>query len=85
MIHFPSPIVRTLVVVTTLVLGSACSSRDQKAIPVATVAVVRRDIVIDAQATGVVEPIAIVEVKSKAGGQIVKMPVETGTLVKPGH
>lgn len=84
MIHFTSPIVRKLIVVTTLVLGSACSSRDQKAIPVATVAVVRRDIVIDAQATGVVEPIAIVEVKSKAGGQIVKMPVETGTLVKPG-
>lgn len=84
MIHFTSPIVRKLIVVTTLVLGSACSSRDQKAIPVATVAVVRRDIVIDAQATGVVEPIATVEVKSKAGGQIVKMPVETGTLVKPG-
>ena len=84
MIHFTSPIVRKLIVVTTLVLASACSSREQKAIPVATVAVVRRDIVIDAQATGVVEPIAIVEVKSKAGGQIVKMPVETGSLVKPG-
>ena len=31
-----------------------------------------------------VEPINVVEVKSKASGQILKMPVETGTLVKPG-
>ena len=51
---------------------------------VATAAVQRRDIVIDAQATGVVEPIFVVEVKSKAGGQIVKLPVETGSIVKPG-
>ena len=84
MIHSNSLTVRKLIVVATLVLGSACSSKDQRAIPVSTVAVARRDIIIDAQATGVVEPIAIVEVKSKAGGQIVKMPVETGTLVKPG-
>jgi HlyD family secretion protein len=84
MIHSNSPTVRKLIVVATLVLGSACSSRDQKTIPVSTVAVVRRDIVIDAQATGVVEPIFVVEVKSKAGGQIVKLPVETGSVVKPG-
>jgi len=76
--------VRKLIVVATLIFGSACSSKDQKAIPVSTVPVMRRDIVIDAQATGVVEPINIVEVKSKASGQIVKMPVETGYLVKPG-
>ena len=31
-----------------------------------------------------VEPINVVEVKSKASGMITKMPVETGTLVKPG-
>lgn len=76
--------VRKLIVAATLVFGSACASKDQKAIPVSTVPVTRRDIVIDAQATGVVEPINIVEVKSKASGQIVKMPVETGYLVKPG-
>ena len=76
--------VRQLIVVVTLIAGSACASKDQKAIPVSTAAVTRRDIVIDAQATGVVEPINVVEVKSKASGQIVKMPVETGSLVKPG-
>ena len=84
MIHFNSPTVRKLIAVATLALASACGSKDQKAIPVSTIPVTRRDIVIDAQATGVVEPIVVVEVKSKAGGMIVKLPVETGTVVKPG-
>ena len=84
MIHSNSLPVRKLIIVATLVVGSACTSKDQRTIPVSTVAVTRRDIVIDAQATGVVEPINVVEVKSKASGQIVKMTVETGSLVKPG-
>ena len=84
MIHSNSLPVRKRIVVATLLLGAACTSKDQKAIPVSTVAVTRRDIIIDAQATGVVEPIFVVEVKSKAGGQIVKLPVETGSIVKPG-
>jgi HlyD family secretion protein len=83
-IHSNSLSVRKLIAVATLALGAACASKDQKAIPVSTVPVTRRDIVIDAQATGVVEPIFVVEVKSKAGGMIVKLPVETGTVVKPG-
>jgi len=84
LIHSNSLSVRKLIAVATLALGAACASKDQKAIPVASVPVTRRDIVIDAQATGVVEPIFVVEVKSKAGGMIVKLPVETGTVVKPG-
>jgi HlyD family secretion protein len=76
--------VRKLTVVATLLLSAACASKKENTVPISTVAVARRDIVIDAQATGVVEPINIVEVKSKASGQIVKMPVETGSLVKPG-
>ena len=84
MIHSNSLPVRKLIIVATLALASACGSKDQKAIAVSTVPVTRRDIVVDAQATGVVEPIFVVEVKSKAGGQIVKLPVETGTVVKPG-
>ena len=49
-----------------------------------TVAVDRRTIVVDAQATGAVEPINVIEVKSKASGQITRMPVETGSQVKVG-
>ena len=79
----PSP-VRKLTTLVALLLAAGCASKKDKAPTISTQAVQRRDIVIDAQATGVVEPINIVEVKSKASGQIVKMPVETGTLVKPG-
>src|SRR5690348_6303590 len=62
----------------------ACSGNKDKAPFVQTALVTRRTIVIDAEATGAVEPINVVEVKSKASGLITKMPVETGTLVKPG-
>ena len=75
---------RKLIVAAALLLGTACSSDQKSRIPITTAAVARRDIVIDAQASGVIEPINVVEVKSKASGQIVKMPVETGYLVKPG-
>jgi HlyD family secretion protein len=63
---------------------SACGGGKDKTPFVQTVPVTRRTIVIDAEATGAVEPINVVEVKSKASGLITKMPVETGTLVKPG-
>jgi HlyD family secretion protein len=63
---------------------SACGGGKDKAPFVQTALVTRRTIVIDAEATGAVEPINVVEVKSKASGLITKMPVETGTLVKPG-
>jgi HlyD family secretion protein len=76
--------VRKLTIVATLLFSAACASKKENAVPISTAGVQRRDIVIDAQATGVVEPIFVVEVKSKAGGQIVKLPVETGSIVKPG-
>src|SRR5688500_19771598 len=77
---------------TPLVLGlaaaaatfAACSGKKATNVPIPTAAIERRDIVVDASATGAVEPINVVEVKSKASGQITQMPVETGSLVKPG-
>jgi HlyD family secretion protein len=62
----------------------ACTGKKAASIPIPLAAVERRDIVVDASATGAVEPINVVEVKSKSSGQITKMPVETGTLVRPG-
>jgi HlyD family secretion protein len=47
-------------------------------------AVGRRTLVVTIEATGTVEPINLVEVKSKASGQIVRMPVEVGSIVRPG-
>ncbi len=43
-----------------------------------------RDIVVSASASGVIEPIRIVEVKSKASGEIFEMRVETGDAVEAG-
>lgn len=65
-------------------LVPACGRKQANTGSISTAAVTRRDIVIDAQANGVVEPINVVEVKSKASGLITKMNVETGHLVKRG-
>jgi len=62
----------------------ACTGKKAAGVPIPIAPVERRDIVVDASATGAVEPINVVEVKSKSSGQITQMPVETGTLVKPG-
>ena len=66
-----------------LALSAACKKKEEP-IVINTAAVERRDITVSAQANGTVEPINIVEVKSKASGQIVRMPVDVGSMVKPG-
>jgi HlyD family secretion protein len=43
-----------------------------------------RDIVVTAQASGTIQPDTVVEVKSKASGEILDLRVETGQLVKRG-
>ena len=48
------------------------------------VAVERRDIILVAHAAGTIEPDVTVEVKSKASGEILELPVETGDLVDRG-
>jgi HlyD family secretion protein len=67
-----------------LLLAVACTSGKGKAPSVQTQAVQRRDITVTAEANGAIEPIVIVEVRSKASGMIMDMPVETGTFVRPG-
>jgi HlyD family secretion protein len=62
----------------------ACGRKNRQLANIQTAPVTRQTIVIDAQAAGTVEPINVVEVKSKASGVITRMPVETGTAVKPG-
>jgi HlyD family secretion protein len=48
------------------------------------VPVERRDIVVSAEANGSIQPIQIVDVKSRASGQILEMRVETGDMVHKG-
>jgi HlyD family secretion protein len=66
-----------------LALG-ACKKTTDTSVTVETATVDRRSIVLSVQANGTVEPIDIVEVKSKASGTITKMPVDIGANVKTG-
>ncbi|MEW5930857.1 MAG: efflux RND transporter periplasmic adaptor subunit [Gemmatimonadota bacterium] len=49
-----------------------------------TAAVERRDLDVAVEAAGVVEPVRVVEVKSKASGEILALHVETGDRVERG-
>ncbi len=67
-----------------IVALAACKKTTDTALVIETAPVERRSIVLSAQANGTVEPIDIVEVKSKASGTIIKMPVDVGSKVKVG-
>src|SRR5262252_10704111 len=70
-----------MLIVVVLVARHIIASRQPKEdIPLETIA--RRDIAQTVEATGTVAPVEIVEIKSKASGQIIKMPVEIGSVVK---
>lgn len=64
-------------------LAAACAKKVEP-IPMQTAPVTRRNISVETQSTGVVEPINLIEVKSKASGLITRMPVDVGSVVKPG-
>lgn len=67
--------------------GLAITGRDEDAkaaVAPQTVQVQAHDLVLRAEASGEVEPIRTVEVKSKASGEILKVHVETGDYVVAG-
>jgi len=66
------------------VLASACKKAETAPL-YEKVAVERRDVVVTAIAQGVVRPTLTFSVKSKAWGEILEMPVQTGTEVKQGQ
>lgn len=72
-----------LVIMTTLVVG-ACA-KEAPLITYESVPVTQRSIVVAVRAAGSVLPDTIVEVKSKASGEILEMQVETGQVVQRGQ
>ena len=72
------------IAIALIVALAACKKSTDPALVIETAPVERRSIVLSAQANGTVEPIDIVEVKSKASGTIIKMPVDVGSKVKVG-
>ncbi|UCG73293.1 MAG: efflux RND transporter periplasmic adaptor subunit [Chromatiales bacterium] len=64
-------------------LAQGCEKPVEKAI-YRTGEVVQRDIVVSVEAAGVIEPFLTVEVKSKASGEILDIPGETGDFLEQG-
>ena len=73
---------RSLVV---LLVAAASCHHAETALPYDKVPVSRRDIVVSATASGVIQPILTLSVKSKASGEIIDMPVQTGDEVRKGQ
>ena len=73
-----------LIVAAFVVALGACKKTTDPTVTIETAPAERRSIVLSAQANGTVEPVDIVEVKSKASGTIVRMPVDVGSNVKTG-
>ena len=65
-------------------LAGACSKKQETPMYEA-VAVEHRTLVVSASASGAIEPILTVDVKSKASGEIIEMKVQTGDDVKEGQ
>ena len=72
-----------VVLVLVVVLAGRGKKKVETTIP--TMTVERRDITVTVEANGAIEPINVVEVKSKASGQIMDMPVEIGSVVRSGQ
>ena len=85
--RFQGTIPRSLCFLRITAVSLLLSACKKEAPPVAYQAlpVERRDIVVTAQATGTVQPDTVVEVKSKASGEILELRVETGQAVKRGE
>jgi HlyD family secretion protein len=75
---------RRLIVAAVVIALGACKKTTDPTVVIETAPAERRSIVLSAQANGTVEPVDVVEVKSKASGTIVKMPVDIGSNVKTG-
>lgn len=71
-----------------LLLGMAACKSGEAAVETSkltTATVTRGDLVIEAEATGTIEPIRQVDVKSKASGEVLKLNVDVGDQVTAGE
>jgi HlyD family secretion protein len=73
---------RSTVIILAMVALAGCEQKQVQTVAIPTATVGRGNIAVRVQATGTVQPIDPVDIKSKAGGAIVKLPVEVGSVVK---
>ncbi|MGQ0702273.1 MAG: efflux RND transporter periplasmic adaptor subunit [Gemmatimonadales bacterium] len=79
----PNPIPVALLAAAAAAAAIGCKKKTEATVYQA-VPVERRTIVVSARASGTVQPDTVVEVKSKASGEILEMRVETGQNVQRG-
>ncbi|MGN6393791.1 MAG: efflux RND transporter periplasmic adaptor subunit [Gemmatimonadales bacterium] len=72
-----------LAAVATVLTVGGCKKQAPQVVYQA-VPVERRDIIVNAQAAGAIQPDTTVEVKSKASGEVLQLNAETGQLVQRG-
>jgi len=77
--------VKRLLSAAALGLGLAACKKAQPAVLYEKVPVERRNITVTASASGTIQPILTVQVKSQASGAITEMRVQTGDDVRPGQ
>jgi HlyD family secretion protein len=68
-----------------VLIAAACGKSEPPHRTFDAVRAERRDLAASAIADGTVEPILTVEVKSKASGEIIEIPVDTGDDIRPGQ
>jgi HlyD family secretion protein len=76
--------IRGTLAFAAVLLAVACAE-EQDTRPFQVVAAKRATLSVSAEAAGVIEPVTTVEIKSKASGEILALPVETGDLVDQGQ
>jgi HlyD family secretion protein len=75
---------RPVLSIVCLAVSAACHRAPDRPVPLPSAVAARRDIVVRVQATGTLEPIDLVAIRSKASGLVQKMPVDIGSDVKAG-
>jgi len=74
---------RILTILPMMLLG-ACAEQEDTTFVYDTAGTERRTLEVAVSSAGIVEPLATVEVKSKASGEVLDIQVETGDLVEEG-
>lgn len=75
---------RMTALMALVVIAGCKKNTSDNAITIQLAPVERRNIVVSAQANGAIEPVNVVEVKSKASGVVTRMPVDIGSVVRTG-
>jgi len=73
-----------LLIAGALLIVVGCHQAAKQTISLPTATAARREIIVRVQATGTLEPIDLVAIRSKASGLVQKMPVDIGSDVKAG-